>query len=394
MSVLYSNIPPLKRPEGGIEFQTYIRGRIAECDKLVIASGYASKNSLDELRRLVNENGLADVSLVLGMYYLEGFPERIFNEAVKLNDEWSESGIGDIRVVRSIKYHGKVYGFYNNGILNSVIVGSNNLGSIISDESNRRQYEISLSTDDPEECREIDQHLNAVLSDAVSVPINKASNIRLIHEVNEKLKKVEGAREVSQAEIEYYKNKITDISFDIPLKVPGIPGASDDYMKSNINKCYAKGRLNSRTGEVSERGWWETEIVVAKSITSKPGYPGRAPFYVITDDGWSFKAHVSGTNYKNFESDYDLKILGYWLKGRLVAAGLIEPVDSPSEDLKNRLENGPDIYQNCKGVITYQKLQKYGRTSVSFTKTTEKLKDENGSDLDVWLLSFLPDNVQ
>ncbi|MBP3851142.1 MAG: hypothetical protein J6D36_01215, partial [Erysipelotrichaceae bacterium] len=84
----------------------------------------------------------------------------------------------------------------------------------------------------------------------------------------------------------------------------------------------------------------------------------------------------------------------YWLKGRLVSSGLIDPVDSPSADLKNADPSYEDIYENCKGVITHQKLKKYGRDSISMTKTTMQRKDENGEMLDVWLLSFLPDNVQ
>ena len=174
-----------------------------------------------------------------------------------------------------------------------------------------------------------------------------------------------------------------------------IPGESNDFMKSNVNKCYAKGRLNSRTGVVTERGWWETEIIVAKSITSQTNYPDRdTPFYVITDDGWKFKMHASGDHKKNLESDGDLKILGYWLKGRLVAAGVVDPVDSPAEDLKLTADSGKDIYAMCKGVITYQKLSRYGRTSVSLTKTMNKLVDETGIMRDVWVLSFLPKDVR
>lgn len=52
------------------------------------------------------------------------------------------------------------------------------------------------------------------------------------------------------------------------------------------------------------------------------------------------------------------------------------------------------IYRECKGVITYQKLIKYGRVSVTLTKTLNKLVDDEGIERDVWVLSFLPDNVQ
>jgi len=237
--------------------------------------------------------------------------------------------------------------------------------------------------------------LRSVSVAPVSESISAITDANIVHEHNTKLDGVEGVTKVSIADVDAFKTAQTSISFDIPLKVPGIPGSTQDFMKSNINKCYAKGRLNSRTGVVTERGWWETEIIVSKSITQLPTYPERnVPFFVITDDGWKFMMHVSGDWSKNLESHDDLKVLGYWLKGRLVAAGFIEPVDSPSEDLELATSAGADIYRNCKGVITYQKLLRYGRTSVTLTKTLNKLADDDGTMRDVWVLSFLPNNVR
>lgn len=43
------------------------------------------------------------------MYYIEGMPEGSYHTALKLNKKWQDSGIGEVRVVRSFKYHGKVY---------------------------------------------------------------------------------------------------------------------------------------------------------------------------------------------------------------------------------------------------------------------------------------------
>ena len=354
-----------------------------------------SKKSIIEIDKIVRQHDDLKIRLIMGMYYIEGFPESIYNTAVQVNQSWQADGIGEIRVVKSMKYHGKIYGFYNNGVLKSAVVGSHNLGALVTEANNLRQYEISLFTEDPSECSEISDHLDQLSSDLVSTNISYAGGISIIHEENSKLTDVEGVVKVTPAEVDMYIDKETNIEFDIPLKVPGIPGATKDYMKSNINKCYAKGRLNTRTGVVTERGWWETEIIVGTSITNQPTYPMKnEPFYVVTDDGWKFKAHVSGDHKKNFESDSDLKILGYWLKGRLVAAGIVEPVDSPSLDLENKDENISDPYSKCRGVITYKKLSSYGRTSVKIIKTSEKIMDESGKMLDVWVLSFLPKSVK
>ena len=394
MSILYSNVPPLRIPEGEKSLADYVRQKAQEADTIYIAVGYASKNSLVELNKIVVECDIKKIILVLGMYYVEGFPESIYNTAAKIDEEWRSQNIGEIRLTKSMKYHGKLYTFYANNKIIGAVIGSHNLGALTSEATNLRQYELSISIDTHSECVEIDKHIMSVITEPVTVPFSAVTDAHIVHEDNKKLNGVEGVIKVSNADVDTYKYAQTEISFEIPLKVPGIPNSTQDFMKSNINKCYAKGRLNSRTGVVTERGWWETEIIVSNSTTSNPNYPEKdVPFFVITDDGWKFKMHVSGDHSKNLESDGDLKVLGYWLKGRLVAAGFIEPVDSPAEDLLNTAQGG-DIYRNCHGVITYQKLLKYGRTSVTLTKTLNKLADDDGTMRDVWVLSFLPVNVK
>ena len=395
MGIIYSNVPPLKIGNDQYNISDYLHEKIKDADELIIATGYASKKSIIELDRIIREEKLPHVVLILGMYCIEGFPEGIYNAAIQTNANWIEDGIGEIRVTKSMKYHGKAYGFIKNGSLFAGVVGSHNMGSLVTDANNIRQYELSMFTENEKDCVALAAHLEALCNAPVSFNIADVKGLTIIHEENTKLTDVEGVTKVSMSDVETYKRAQTAISFDIPLKVPGMPGSSDDFMKSNVNKCYAKGRLNTRTGVVTERGWWETEIIVGTSITNQPTYPEKdVPFYVITDDGWKFKAHASGDHKKNFESDGDLKILGYWLKGRLVAAGVVEPVDSPSEDLKNKLDYGTDIFRKCKGVITFKKLSDYGRTSVKLTKTLNKLADEDGIMREVWVLSFLPESVQ
>lgn len=395
MGIIYSNVPPLKLPAGQTNLIDYIHEKMLNCDSIVIATGYASKQSIMELDRIVRESNVKNIVLILGMYCVEGFPESIYNAAIRINQAWIEDGIGEIRATISMKYHGKTYAFYNGAKVSSFVIGSHNLGALIVDANNRRQYELSIFSENRDECEAVQVHLSQVAASPISERIDKVTNITIIHEENTKLTDVEGVTKVSIEDVETYKHASTAISFDIPLKVPGMPGVSDDYMKSNINKCYAKGRLNTKTGVVTERGWWETEIIVGTGITNQPTYPERdVPFYVVTDDGWKFMAHASGDHKKNLESHGDLKILGYWLKGRLVAAGIVEPVDSPAKDLEMKKNSGADVYRDCRGVITYRKLVDYGKTTVTLTKTLNKLADEEGHMRDVWLLSFLPEKVK
>ena len=129
-------------------------------------------------------------------------------------------------------------------------------------------------------------------------------------------------------------------------------------------QCYAKGR---------KRVWWEIEIIVGKEIRDLPGYPEwQKPFMAVTDDGWKFQVWTCGGSEgkpdknKNLYSKDDLKIMGRWIKGRLVAAGLVDPINTVEKDTEG------------KGVITEEMLRKYGRTTITLTKTELKTITENG----------------
>ena len=72
--------------------------------------------------------------------------------------------------------------------------------------------------------------------------------------------------------------------------------------------------------------------------------------------------------------------MGRWIKGRLVSAGLVEPVNQVEAD------------KDSKGVITGVMLSKYGRDTITLTKTSLRTTLEDGKEVDVWMLSFLPES--
>ena len=74
--------------------------------------------------------------------------------------------------------------------------------------------------------------------------------------------------------------------------------------------------------------------------------------------------------------------MGRWIKGRLVAAGLVDPINTVEKDTEGR------------GVITEEMLLRYGRTTITLTKTELKTTTESGDELDVWMLSFLPESMK
>ena len=74
--------------------------------------------------------------------------------------------------------------------------------------------------------------------------------------------------------------------------------------------------------------------------------------------------------------------MGRWLKGRLAAAGLVAPVNDTQKDT-DRL-----------GMITKEMLQEYGCENLYLKKTGQTALDEDGTALDVWMLSFKPKNQE
>lgn len=371
MEILYSNILPLKISSGQEIFIDRFNTAVEKADKVDIAVGYVSKSSVQELARLIDEKKLNNIELIIGMYYLEGMPEGTYNATLALNSKLKEVGSGIVKLVKTLKYHGKLYVFYKGGKPFEAFIGSHNLGAIKAEASNIRQYEISAVTTVEREINEITSFIQQLKEDSCSIDISYASGMKIIREMNNALIGQEFVSKITTDEVGAYQNKLTDIQFEIPLKVP--ENLFDNHMRgSNINVCYAKGR---------KRVWWETEIVVSKQIRDLPNYPEyQKPFMAVTDDGWKFLAWTCGDSNKNLYSKDDLKIMGRWIKGRLVAAGLVEAVNNVETDIVG------------KGVITGEMLKQYGRNTITLSKTELTTILDDGSEVQVWMLSFLPES--
>ena len=376
MNLLYSDILPVAIEDGQETISDVFHEQLSQSDGVDIAVGYVSKASLEELDALVAEHGIGYVSLVIGMYYVEGMPEGTYHTAVALNEKWKSAGIGEIRLVRAFKYHGKLYVFHKDGEIKSAIIGSANLGVIKPEANNRRQYEVSAITTDPTESRKMLDLIRKLHDDRCSANIADITDIPLIREINTSLTGVDTVDQVPQAEVAIYARHKTEVSFVLPIKVPAFDERHMDdnrhYTKSNLNVSYAAPRSARKS-----RDWYETQFTVNKSITLLPGYPEKnVPFYVITDDGYTFKAHTTSDGNKQFSAVGDELILGRWIKGRLAAAGLVSPVNDTQLDRDRR------------GMITKEMLAAYGCDTLVLTKTDQKMEDEDGNLLDVWFLSF------
>lgn len=376
MRLLYSNILPVGIEEGQATISETFVEQIADSDSVEIAVGYVSKASLEELDALVEAHHIQHISLVIGMYYIEGMPEGTYRTALAINEKWRASGVGEIRMTRAFKYHGKLYLFLKDNLPKSAILGSANLGVIKQEANNIRQYEVSSITDQPAECNEVLRLIRKMQEPRCSANIADITDMPIIREINTSLTGVDTVEQIPQTEVALYDRHKTEVSFVLPIKVPAFAERHMDdgkhYTKSNLNVSYAAPRSARKS-----RDWYETQFTVNKSITLLPGYPEKnVTFYVITDDGYTFKAHTTSDGNKQFSAVGDELILGRWIKGRLAAAGLVTPVNDTQLD-RDRL-----------GMITKEMLEAYGCDTLVLTKTDQKMEDEEGNLLDVWFLSF------
>lgn len=376
MKLLYSNILPLGTEENQETVTERFMSEASSADTVEIAVGYVSKAALQELEQIVDKQKISRIVLTIGMYFVEGMPEGIYHTAIALNRKWVDAGIGEIRIVRAFKYHGKLYAFYKNDQVKSAIIGSANLGVIKLEANNRRQYEVSALTEDTAECNEIATLLRKMATPAVSVRIDDVVDMPIIREINTSLTGVDTVEQIPQTQVELFERHKTNISFVLPIKVPAYDDRHMDdgkhYTKSNLNVSYAAPRSARKS-----RDWYETQFTVSKQITRLDGYPEKnVTFAVVTDDGYTFKAHTTSDGNKQFSAVGDELILGRWIKGRLAAAGLVTPVNDTQAD-KDRT-----------GMITKEMLAAYGCDRIVLTKTDQKTEDEEGNMIDVWILSF------
>ena len=380
MQPLYSDILPLSIQNGQKTISECLREEIVSADRIEIAVGYVSRLSLLELDKLLHESKKKqEICLNIGMYYTDGIPESSYYVAKLLNEQWIKEGIGEIRLVTSFKFHGKIYCFYQKNMPTSTIVGSANLGVLKLEANNRRQYEFAVIAKEPKECQEIADLIERLKDGRCSLNISEAEGIPIIREQNMALNNVKGVRQLPASNVALYKAHSTTLSFSLPLKVPAnCDKFLDDkkhFTKSNLNVCYSPDTRNVKRPK--SRNWYETQLTVSREIYTLPGYPQRNhPFYIITDDGYMFKAHTTSDNNKQFAAVGDEHTMGRWIKGRLVAAGLVMPVNDTMSDVERT------------GMITREMLDIYGRDCLVFTKTDLIEVDEGGAEFDVWYLSF------
>jgi hypothetical protein len=302
-------------------------------------TGYISTESILSLIDFLEaKNHLREFNLVVGMAKHDGLSEMQVISLEKLESQLSKLGLGSVFVAWVKPVHAKMTVFYDDGVL----IGSSNLSALSSSGS---PFEIDIFVDDL-----------AVLKASELIVSEIIGAAKPFHEIKDKIPRskevfssqVLADRGVSKWDYPLVKYSPSGPTFELELR---------PTTKSNLNACFATPK-NLGAGP---RNWFEVEIIISTKVSHHSHFPSNTiknrVFEVLTDDGYRFTCQFSGTNGKNLTSKYDLTILGAWIKGRLVDAGVMKYGD----------------------LYTQEVAENYGRSSVTLSAT----KDKN-----LWLLSY------
>ena len=293
---------------------------IESADKLNIATGFVSNESIVEIKRILDyRKGEMCISLFIGMDYIQGFTKLQYNAIVNLNEYLQNQNVGSIFLSPKALFHGKMYSFLLRNECMGAFVGSSNLGSFVGTSQNYIESDVLFDGKDADVVNsKINQIINNLGVDFNSIPQLtkfKEQDNRLLDGYDYVTKLTESDQRRAK------QNRFGNI-IEIPLKAEG---------KSNLNTYFGAGKIK---GRYSPRGWYEVEIIVSKKTPNIDELPNKedGPFVVITEDGYEFACERQGDYSKNLRSAKDLKILGRWIKGKMECDGALELGEPVTED--------------------------------------------------------------
>ncbi len=345
-SLVFSNFYPAKITDNSIN--KILLDLIEHSSKIIIASGYISNDAMVEINRIVEGDidRIKELSIFIGMHYIEGFTKQQYYSCTKLNELLVERAIGGVYVSPTMKFHGKVYSFISNEGKHTGLIGSANLSSFI--KNLERTYETMMIAKDDEIAVDI-YNKNLKLFEALGERIDKAKPIREEDFIQSRIdiSSFDNVKKINELDVLKILEQESEYCFEIEVKTEE---------KSNLNAFFGKGRINNRGFEVP-RPWYEVEIVVSNSVTTLEGYPRGETFKVVTMDGWTFQCKTQGDYSKNLRSTESLSILGKWLKGHLEINGCLQTGE----------------------MVTKKVLSDYGKNHLTLRSTDQP---------DLWIMEF------
>lgn len=335
-NALFTNIVPLGVPEEKT-IKYSVKKNMASADEVKIAVGYFSTLGLNKLNEWVHKYSVRKITLIGGMYSVDGIPESVYIEMMHIAKIWEKEEIGQILLVNNMNYHGKIYTFWHDNKIERTILGSANLGAIAPASDAQRQYELATIINAPTENQLYAEHLEELVK-STTLATDVATRFKIVHEKNTLLDGIKEVETLTDSTVDHIKDSVEDVVLKIPIKAPHYINRlneSGSYLHSNINVCYGKGRFNKKKNKIEPRDWFEVQITCDAGLVNKEYYPKKDPFFIITDDNYMFKAHTTSANHKQLSGYGTDRILGRWIKGRLVATGLLKSCEHVEHD-KNR----------------------------------------------------------
>lgn len=314
----------------GGDFKNVLKQEFKTSKNIVVASGYASTDIIQEFRddfiKIATEGGIA--KLLLGMAFYEGLSQQkldiLKTLCIDLNKLNKHSGV---YVTYTRRYHGKVYHFYT-GKQDNIFVGSSNFSS----SGTFGNIECTVSINDQPTKTKVKDFLDFLLSKENSISILKAE---IVVPGSKKYEKTVSL--VTLDNLERYNPATINIS-KLPKFIFPLDRVAEKE-KSSLNVYFGKGRLNTKTGQIKPRPWYEIELIANVKLTSDPLYP-KGDFLAYTDDGYIIPMRTQGDYKKNIRSKKSLQIFGMWLKGKLQKANVLIPLTPVTND--TLIEYGSD----------------------------------------------------
>ena len=133
----------------------------------------------------------------------------------------------------------------------------------------------------------------------------------------------------------YHQHENPELRFALPILVPReaerLHDARGTFTRSNVNVCYAEGRL---------RTWWEMQVSIPANVAEREGFPRSGEsFVVVLRNGVMLIAHgISGAglpknlSFSNLRGNFSDQVIGRWFKQIFIDAGLVQYVNTRDED--------------------------------------------------------------
>ena len=288
-----------------------------------IATGFITNDSIAALKQIIDfRDGELNLSLFIGMNYLDGFTKLQYNAVKDLNSYLTKSGLGNVYLSSQALFHGKMYSFMNDDSCLASFVGSSNLDSFVGTSQNYIEADILFKQDEGKTINSYISQLTTLLGKSIDLlpTLNtfKDPEIKLLSGYS-------NVKTLTLEELNKVLKSGTGLYLDVPLKVDP---------KSNLNTYFGAGKIK---GKYSPRGWYEVEIILGKKLNNIDILPTKdeGPFTVVTSDGYEFECSRQGDYSKNLRSTSNLKILGRWIKGQMENSGALKIGTPVTEETLN-----------------------------------------------------------